>query len=78
MFIGHRAFGGGADEFGVFNEDAAGYFWRAGFVGGHARGVVGVGDEKAHRVFHSVDLDVIASGRNSGAITEKLAAFQVD
>ena len=60
VLVGHRAFGGGADELRVFGEDAAGFFGRERFIGFHPRGVVGFGDEQAHRVFDGVDLDEVA------------------
>ena len=57
VLVRDRAFGGGAHEFCVFGEDAAGFFRRERLVGGQARGVVGFGDEKAQRVFDGFDFD---------------------
>jgi hypothetical protein len=80
VLVRHRAFGGGADELRVFGEDAAGFFGREGSVGFHPGGVVGFGDEQAHRVFHGVDLDEVTgfAAKVSEPIANQLAAFKVN
>jgi hypothetical protein len=67
VFVGDRAFGGGAHEFCVFSEDTAGSFGRERFVGGQASGVVGFGDEEAQRVFDGFDFDEVAGFTGSSA-----------
>jgi hypothetical protein len=80
IFVRHRSLRRRADELRVFGEDAAGFFGREGLVGGQAGGVVGFGDEEAHRVFDGVDFDEVDgfAAKESETIADELAAFEIN